>query len=387
MSEKITRRQALVSALAPTIAPSLDHTSDRSPGTYRKFFGYDTSSLAELAQRAGLSYGSAVRSGPLLADPQYRALVLSQCDTVTPEGELKWANVEKQPGVFTIERATAIKDIVSPNRIRIRGHALLWHGSIPDWLSRFVTNREIGKAAAHFEAYVQRCVSSFVGHASAWDVVNEALPKDGVEGHLRPTLFQAIYKDRFLDQPFWIARQADPSASLYYNDYGFEQDGSATTKKRYSLLRLVEGLLNRGVPITGVGLQAHLYAGTAFDELSYKQFVTDLADLEIDIAITELDVDDHRLPRDCTNRDEAVADIARRVLEVALDCPRVCSVSTWGITDRYTWMNDWGVHFRSDLTSARALPYDGNLVDKPLRNAIARTFKQATARVGHRNGI
>jgi endo-1,4-beta-xylanase len=56
-------------------------------------------------------------------------------------------------------------------------------------------------------------------------------------------------------------------------------------------------------------------------------------------------------------RDAVVAEAYRQYLELVLKEPAVRAVLTWGITDRYTWLNSEGP--REDGLAKRPLPFDG----------------------------
>jgi len=52
---------------------------------------------------------------------------------------------------------------------------------------------------------------------------------------------------------FQLAHAADPTRKLFYNDYGGEGAGA----KSDAIYALVQGMISRGVPINGVGLETH----------------------------------------------------------------------------------------------------------------------------------
>ena len=49
------------------------------------------------------------------------------------------------------------------------------------------------------------------------------------------------------------AREADPEAKLFYNDYG----GEALGDKSDAIYEMLKSLKGHGLPISGVGLQSH----------------------------------------------------------------------------------------------------------------------------------
>src|SRR5262249_47750976 len=108
-------------------------------------------------------------------------------------------------------------------------------------------------------------------------------------------------------------------------------------------------------------------------------FLGEIEARKLAILVTELDVDDEDAPRDIDGRDRAVADEARRFLDVVLDSRATRTVLTWGLSDRYL---DPPQSLRLKLTGwqDRRLPYDRALSPKPLRAALAQAFQDARTR-------
>jgi endo-1,4-beta-xylanase len=144
---------------------------------------------------------------------------------------------------------------------------------------------------------------------------------------------------------------------------------------------VIDALLADNVPVQALGVQAHLSADSfaeRFDAEAYRQFLRDVADRGLEILVTELDVLDDGLPADHGPRDQAVADTYARYLEVALDEPAVRSVMTFGLTDRYTWLQE--DYPRGDDAPRRPLPFDENLQPKLALDAILAAFDAAPSR-------
>jgi endo-1,4-beta-xylanase len=83
----------------------------------------------------------------------------------------------------------------------------------------------------------------------------------------------------------------------------------------------------------------------------------------LQVFVTEMDVNDRALAADVSVRDEAVAAAYRSYLDLLLGEAAVRAVLTWGITDRYTWLNH--EQTRKDGLAERALPFDGDGRAKP----------------------
>ena len=180
-----------------------------------------------------------------------------------------------------------------------------------------------------------------------------------------------------------MAHEADPQAILVLNEYGFETDdpyGGLATDKRESALRLLDELLDANVPVHALGVQAHLQGGTfaeSFDPAGYRRFLADVADRGLKILVTEMDVLDDGMPTAACPRDAAVADVYRRYLDAALDEPAVVSLMTFGLSDRYTWLQE---DFPRQYGLRRPLPFDRQLRPKPAFDALESSLAHAPSR-------
>jgi len=131
------------------------------------------------------------------------------------------------------------------------------------------------------------------------------------------------------------------------------------------------------VPIRRFGLQSHLNSLIPLDARRLRRFLAEIAAMGLAIEITELDVDDRAFPADIEARDKAVADYARRFLDVVLDEPAVLNVLTWDIIDRNTWLNTSSERRRRDELPQRSLPLGDGYVRKPLWAALRQAFLDA----------
>lgn len=126
-------------------------------------------------------------------------------------------------------------------------------------------------------------------------------------------------------------------------------------------------LKSKNAPIHALGIEAHLnYQGFTrnFDTAAFRTFLSNVAARGLYIFITELDVlDDGLKATPISTRDAGVADVYTRFLTTTLQEPAVKVVNTFGLSDRYTWLQE---DFpRTDGAPRRPLPFDDNLQPKP----------------------
>lgn len=379
----MTDRRKLLMGMACTAAmvPIL------CPGEAKAFSEH---ALRDLARSKGLSFGSAAGLGApgslggSLRDPDYQRILIEQCGGLVCENEMKWAALRPDQNTFDWERADAIADFARTHGMDLRGHTLLWHH--PQWFPDWLTNHDFGASPA---TEAERLMTEHVGAVCkrypqivSWDVVNEAVDAD--TGGLRNTSLSNAMGHQVIDLAFHLAREDAPNTQLLYNDYMSWEAGHE--KHRAGVLRLLEGLVARGVPIDGLGVQSHIGSGNTdgsvgFDtaqDREWRLFLDEVTGMGLDLVITEFDVHDKNLPAATGSRDQAVADLAKRYLDLMFDYPQTTAITAWGMVDHYSWLqNLWP---RADGLAKRPTPYDAIYKPKPLHAAIAAALRSAPAR-------
>jgi endo-1,4-beta-xylanase len=312
-------------------------------------------SLRAHALAHGLLVGCAVNPDKLDAEPDYARTVADQANIVVPENAMKWEALRPAPAQFDFRKADDIVVFALSHEQKVRGHNLCWHLAIPSWFAGTVSKEN---AAQYLTQHIQTVAGRYAGKLHSWDVVNEAIDtKDGRPDGLRSSPWLALIGPSYLELAFRTARQADHTALLTYNDYGIELDTPDQIDKRGQVMMLVRRLKARGVPIDAVGVQSHLNAGDAPGP-GLIHFVRELREMGLQVFITEMDVNDRKLPDDVAERDAGVAKTYRDYLTAMLAEPNVTAALTWGITDRYTWLNGLPHASRTDGKPERPLPFD-----------------------------
>jgi len=295
----------------------------------------------------GRFIGSAAAYKPLQSDPGYASFLGEQFSMLTPENALKFEVVHPRrgdgAGSYDFTQGDAIVAFAATHDMKVRGHTLVWQNQVPDWVIQpFPSDAEL---AAILKGHVAAVVGHYRGKLYSWDVVNEAVFSDG---SLRSTLWSSLGPD-YAANAFRWARAADPSAKLFYNDYGAESDSA----KADGIYAFVKDLKSRGAPIDGVGFQMHLDATKSYGD--FAALLRRFADLGLEVQITELDVKNDGSAAQL----QAQADLYAKALKACLDVPKCTAVVTWGFTDKYGWS---GSHDgRMIDASGRARPAYGAL--------------------------
>ena len=362
---------AIAGLLAPmaTVAEAAEAQPAAAPAALREAFADDF--------LLGVAVGASVVSGK---DPRAASLTARHFSALTAENAMKWANLQPQPGKFHFPEADAFAAFAEKHRMALIGHTLVWHQQTPAWVFQNADGQPASRdqVIARLRTHIHTVVGRYKGRVKGWDVVNEALSDQG-DDPLRDTPWRRIIGDDFIELAFRFAREADPAAELYYNDYGLENP-----RKRANAVALLKRLRERGVPITGVGTQSHFHLDSP-DIAEVEKTITTFASLGFKVMITELDVD--VLPRatrgaeaDLSRRENSRAgmdpyrdglseEIQKRLADRYEDLFRVYlrhrqdidRVTFWGLHDGNSWLNHFPIRDRVN----HPLLFDRNQQPKP----------------------
>ena len=229
-------------------------------------------------------------------------------------------------------------------------------------------------------------VGHFKGKVNGWDVVNEAVNEDG---SLRQTNWLRIIGPDYIEKAFEFAREADPDAELYYNDYNIE-----LRQKRSGAVGIINDLRNNGIKVDGVGIQGHWNLDfPSLDEID--EALTEYGLMDLKIMISEMDIDVLPAPENISGAD--VSDnadyqktlnpyvsglpdsVSKRLADRYADLfsifekhkEAVTRVTFWGVNDGYSWKNNWPVKGRTNYP----LLFDRNYKPKQAFYSVIKTAK------------
>jgi endo-1,4-beta-xylanase len=321
----------------------------------------ETPKLREVAHSKGLYFGTAV-SDSQLKRPDFTPLLLDQCSILVAENQMKWRGTHPEQDRFDFTQADFFMDFVESHHIPARGHNLCWHEHNPPWLDSAITPQN---AVSLFTTHIQTVVSRYKGRVHSWDVVNEAIdPTHKNPQGLRNSLWLQNIGEDYVELAFRTAAKADPAAILTYNDYDIETDAPAQQAKREAILAMLQRLIKKGVPVQALGVQAHLRTNEGTPTWNgLNKFLLEIEKLNLQVFVTELDVDDSFMPADIPERDRQVAELYRSFLENILRHNSVKAVLTWCLSDRDSWLQSFRP--RKDGLPQRPLPFDAQLNPKP----------------------
>jgi endo-1,4-beta-xylanase len=351
----------------------------RSPPTVRP-------PLWEQAAAKGIVFGSSIATWQL--DRGYPKLHGREAGLLFTEDDLLWYQLKKRPRApLNFEPGDRIVAVAESNKQLVIGAHLVWdEGFGEGWTDDDLWGLTKEEAERLLYGVVRKEVAHYRGRIDGWIVANEVSDPERKDKHgFRKNVpwYQTIGPG-YIAECFHIAEEQDPDALRIINEFGFEtvnEWGDRPGPRRRAFLQAIDHLLDQDVPVQAVGIQGHLLAdgfGRKFHEKRYRAFLQEFADRNLPVLITELDVLDEGLPKDITRRDRMVADVYRRYLDVTLDDTNVKVVVAFGLTDRYTWLDE--DQPREDGAHRRPLMFDRRLRPKRAYAAVSRAFRNAPER-------
>ncbi|WEK19900.1 MAG: endo-1,4-beta-xylanase [Candidatus Pedobacter colombiensis] len=298
--------------------------------------------------------GVAVGTKNLVGDEA--TLIKRQFNSITAENAMKMGLLQPKEGKFYWKDADSIVNFAISNGLKIRGHNLCWHEQAPNWIFKGENGQEVTKEVLlqRLKTHITTVVNRYKGKIYAWDVVNEAIDDDPSK-FLRNSKWYQICGEDFILKAFEYAHAADPNAKLFYNDYNTERP-----EKRERIYKLLKSLKDKGVPIDGIGLQAH-WSLQEPTENELKTAIERYSSLGLKIQFTELDISiypwekNKRAPREGES-DEFTAELAEKqaakyamVFKIFRAYKGVITnVTFWNISDRHTWLDEYPVMGRKN---------------------------------------
>ena len=321
--------------------------------------GANVQSLKELAKARGVMIGTCVTTR-FLQEPEYAKTISDEFSMIEPENEMKFGSLHPEQGRYDFAGADEQVAFAKKHGLAVRGHTLVWHSQVGRWVGagNFTPEQLQGIIKDH----IKTVVTHFKDSVHAWDVVNEAV---GDNAQMRSSVWYdkpgigfAGQEEKYIEQAFRWAHEADPKAKLYYNDYSIEWVGPKSDKV-YAMLKAMK---DRKVPIDGLGMQCHfdLQFSNPGAIKSFAENIRRFKALGLDVELTEMDV---RLPDNSEESLKKQAFIYGEIVKTALK-EGVKTIQIWGFTDKHSWIPG------TFPGKGWALPWDDQYKPKPALQAI-----------------
>ena len=349
---RLTRRQFAASAAAAWAVPG--------PALA------EVNNLGAIAARHGILFGASISDG---MKPDYAALYEAQCRIATTDTALKFWNLRPDEATFNFAPADRILAFCQAHAIKLRGHNLIWNESLPPWLHAL----DAKGVRRVFTEHINKVVRHYRGKLHSWDVINEPFwPGHNKPGFYRDGPWYEALGPGYIPEALKLVRALDPEVKLVINEAHAQTANGWGTGIRPALLRLLGELASADVPLDAIGLESHLVPQWGYDRVAFKGFLRELSQHDVDIYLTELDVNDAAFTGDQPARDREVAAVAARYLDDVLAHPRVKVIETWQLADPYSWYQSTAFARPRPM---RPLPFDGQMRPTALFDTIATAMR------------
>ncbi len=270
--------------------------------------------------------------------------IARQFNFIVAENEMKFDALEPSQGAFNYGGADKIVNFAVKNDMKVRGHCLIWHNQVPEWVSsdgkKNDKNWTRQQALDIMRTHINNVLAHFKGKIMEWDIVNECLDDNQTSVRsnpnaydLRESVWRKAIGDDYIDSAFVYAHRADPDIKLYLNDYGVEQMGGA---KAMAFYNLATRLKKDGIPIDGVGLQSH-FTAYQVDSAKLDNNIKRFAKAGLLCIITELDMG---IPSTSSTDLDRQAREYRVITDIMLNNDNCPNMIIWGVKDNTSWRSE-----------------------------------------------
>ncbi|KKI91704.1 1,4-beta-xylanase [Bacillus sp. SA1-12] len=294
------------------------------------------------------SIGAAINQRTIESSKQ---LLTRHFNSITAENEMKPENLQPNENKFSFEKADQFVAFAEEHNMKMRGHTLVWHNQTPDWMFKEQDGSDASRELLldRMKTHISTVVGRYQGRIHSWDVVNEVIDDSEVL-FLRKSNYLEIVGEDFIEKAFRFAHEADSKALLFYNDYN-----ECHPQKRDKIYKLVKSLIEKQVPIHGIGMQGHWnLTSPSLDNI--RAAIEKYASLGLQIQLTELDVSVFDTTDGRTDLKEPTTEmiaLQEERYEQLFSMLReyrdvISSVTFWGVADDYTWLDNFPVKGRKN---------------------------------------
>ena len=315
------------------------------------------------------------------------AIIKEQFNSITPENCMKWERIHPMPNEYRFALADSFVALGERNHMFMIGHCMVWHAQTPDWVFQDSLGKPLTRDALlkRMHDHILTVIGRYKGRIQGYDVVNEALTE---EGQMRKSKWFEIIGEDYVEKAFEYAKEADPNAELYYNDYNIEMPA-----KCQGAVKLIKNLQAKGIKVTGVGIQGHYHMNSPSLK-NIDQSLSEYSKLGVKVMFTEVDINVLPSPENLSGADvsqkfeltkemnpyptslpdsmqQKLANRYADFFKIFLKYKNISRVTFWGLEDGHSWLNGWPIPGRTNYP----LLFDRNLQPKAAFYSIIKTAK------------
>ena len=281
----------------------------------------------------------------------YDNILRKHFNSLTAENCMKPASLQPEEEEFNFKQADKIIEFADKHNKKVRGHTLVWHNQTPDWFFENKSGSPVnkGKLLERMKNHIDKVVNHFGDKIYCWDVVNEAVADNGPDIYRQSKWYDLAGKE-FIELAFKNTAEIAPEGTaLFYNDYNAVQP-----HKRDKIISLLQDLMNKEVPVDGIGIQGH-WNIEDFAVENIKIAIEKYAELGLDVHITELDIsmfsfkDKRKIDAPTPEMQEKQNKMYREIFQVFREySSTISNITLWGIADDNTWLDNFPVKNRKN---------------------------------------
>ena len=248
-------------------------------------------------------------------------------NSISTANAFKFEAIHPHLDEYDFKESDSIVSFAQRYNMKVRGHTLVWGARNPYWLiwdpKGNMVNRKI--LETRLKEHIMTVVERYKNKVYAWDVVNEAVFDNNKE-FLKPTVWYKIMGEEYIYKAFQFTHEADSNAILFYNDYDAEQPS-----KRDRIVKLINNMKNRNIPIHGIGIQGH-WTTKNLNLSDLEDAINTYSAMGLQVQITELHITNPEDPN-ATDADtmEELAAIYHDLFKVLLKHKhQITGVTFWG---------------------------------------------------------
>jgi GH35 family endo-1,4-beta-xylanase len=270
------------------------------------------------------------------------------------EAAFKWHDMEPERGHVNYATVDAILAWADQQGIPLRGHCIFW--GVPKYVQNWLKELPDDEMRMAMEQRARSIGARYRGRFAEFDLNNEMIHANYYEQRLGP---------QFIKQMALWVKEGDPSAKLFVNDYDI-----LTGKRLDDYVKHIRGLLDMGVPISGIGVQGHLH-GDSFDPIALQNALDELAKFNLPIRVTEYNFPGQRSKYYTGDRqahltpeeEQVKAGALKQYFQICFAHPAVAGIMMWGFWEGANWIPQSSL-YRKDWTPTPAAQAYRDLVLK-----------------------
>ncbi len=291
---------------------------------------------------------------------QFKEKFLENFNSAVTENALKWAIMERRKDEVDYSVVDSILIWTERNNIPLRGHNLFWGifkspntGSqyVQPWVAELNDNELRQRIKERAEDITKR----YKGRFAEYDLNNEMIHGNYYEDRLGPDITKLMAQ--------W-ALNGDPDAKFWLNDYDILIKDSPLGIGLPEYMAHIRNILEQGIPIAGIGVQAHSHLET-FDREYLVEALDSLATFNLPIRITEFNLpgmrSEYKNSQLTHEQEESKAKEIVDFYRICFSHPAVDGILMWGFWEGANWIPSSSLYKR-DWTPTPAAQAYKNLV-------------------------